>query len=349
MKKRFTAKTKKMLAIVLVIMLALASIPMIAFAEGNEQNPDGDPGFAQNQILSLANGESRGGQIAINNNSVTDDTCSECGKSPCECEHPDDPGEPDDPGDDGGDNRIPAINGNVGNNSEVIWNSTRTGDDSNLRNSVTTQETNRNRTTVTQEQLPDASLELEANHNRYATSTASSMNYQTGVTARSAYSFDIGDKIKSTLVDSNASTAVDSSFEEELFILQYIGLANLPITDKTGNSWAVLNLILTIATALIAMTLIVANLKHKKDTEHSDDQRSNHSELFKFSSLIPMAVAIVLFFLTEDMSRKMIFTDSYTVWMMAIALIQTAIAFISTKKQSEDNDKAAEITNPYYS
>jgi hypothetical protein len=93
------------------------------------------------------------------------------------------------------------------------------------------------------------------------------------------------------------------------------------------TSWALVNLLLMLLTAIITATLFLTWLK-----------RSYHTEYTKLRTLllsfIPTIAAIGLFILTQNMNNPMILTDTWTIWMAAIAAVQVAIILL--KKQSKE-------------
>ena len=61
----------------------------------------------------------------------------------------------------------------------------------------------------------------------------------------------------------------------------------------------------------------------------------------KFIGLIPAIGAVVAFFLTEDLSSKMVMTDKWTLLMIIIAAVQIAVMIIA-KNKKEDAEGAQE-------
>ena len=114
--------------------------------------------------------------------------------------------------------------------------------------------------------------------------------------------------------------------------------------------WALWNLIFTILTGVIMITLFITYFVGKKRREDEEDrnqaQEKEEKEKFKrmgairLLSFVPTIVAIVFFILTEDMRNTMVLTDRWTLLMFIIALIQVVVAFMAIKRRSgQDDDK----------
>ena len=100
-------------------------------------------------------------------------------------------------------------------------------------------------------------------------------------------------------------------------------------------AWALLNLILAILTGMI-MTAMLVTFFGKKEDEDGEIKRKG---VLRLISIIPALIAAVLFLLTEDMRNPMIVADSWTIWMAVIAIVQTALAVLSTKKHADNDDE----------
>ena len=112
-----------------------------------------------------------------------------------------------------------------------------------------------------------------------------------------------------------------------------------------GNAaWALLNLILTILTALGSVLLLIGYLgkKRKEDEDGEEEYTVKKHGFWRLVSLIPGIGSIIVFILTENMSNPMVFVDKWTLLMVIIAVIQIVIAVLSMKdKQEPDEDEAA--------
>jgi len=104
--------------------------------------------------------------------------------------------------------------------------------------------------------------------------------------------------------------------------------------------WALLNLILTILTGFIMIAMLVTYFgKKRRGEEESDYELEDEKEkikrrgILRLASIIPTLVAVILFILTEDMRRMMVFTDRWTIWMAVIAIVQVILALLSIKRR----------------
>ena len=103
-----------------------------------------------------------------------------------------------------------------------------------------------------------------------------------------------------------------------------------------GSSWALLNLILMIGTALASVGLVFGYLRKKQAFgSEADQKRRGFMRVF---SLVPAVGAIAAFLLTENMKNPMKFMDAWTLLMAGIAIVQGVVLYLSGKN-SEQADK----------
>ncbi len=111
---------------------------------------------------------------------------------------------------------------------------------------------------------------------------------------------------------------------------------SIPLADG-GNGWAILNLILTVITALTSVLMIVGYFTKKKNGKKETTKSKTAA---RFGTLVPALGAIITFILTENMNSKMIFSDKYTLLMAAIALLGVAVsAFAISEKKNKAKAK----------
>ena len=109
-----------------------------------------------------------------------------------------------------------------------------------------------------------------------------------------------------------------------------------------NNTWALLNLIMTVITGIISAVLLTGYFGKKEDEEdENEDAETKRKGLVRLASLIPAAGAIIAFILTEDMTNMMAITDRWTILMAVILLIQ-AVTAILAKKEKEESEETAE-------
>lgn len=126
----------------------------------------------------------------------------------------------------------------------------------------------------------------------------------------------------------------------------------VPMAAGNGNAhWALLNLILTVLTALMSIVLIALYFTKRREREDEAkivEQQQEERGLKKkgvprILSAVWAVLMIVVFFLTEDMDLPMQLTDKWTIIMAIMTIVQIVIAFFAKKKygaNEKDNDLA---------
>ena len=124
-----------------------------------------------------------------------------------------------------------------------------------------------------------------------------------------------------------------------------------------GGAWALINLILTVLTALGSLLLLLGYLG-KKDKAAADEDgnpilNENGEQTLAYTlkkkgfwrlfSLVPAIGAIIAFILTEDMRLPMVLVDKWTILMVIIALVQLVDAFLCRKKKVEPEEQTANV------
>ena len=120
------------------------------------------------------------------------------------------------------------------------------------------------------------------------------------------------------------------------------------------SHWALLNLILAIVSAILAIVMIITFIVGKKDDDDDDpngtgtkaaedeEDRKKKRNALKFLGLIPGIGGIILFLLTEDMTAKMQFTDKWTIWMAIIAIIALVLMIVIRNKKADKEEEEQE-------
>ena len=112
-----------------------------------------------------------------------------------------------------------------------------------------------------------------------------------------------------------------------------------------GPVWALLNLILTIATALASILMLLGLIGKKKEEEDGVVVRETEKHGFtRVLTLVPGIGAIIAFILTENMRNPMVFTDRWTLLMVIIALVQLVLVLFGAKKEKEPAAEQADET-----
>ncbi len=106
---------------------------------------------------------------------------------------------------------------------------------------------------------------------------------------------------------------------------------------SAGASWSLLDLILTVVTGLMSVTLLVTYLSGRREDEEyiENGEQIKRRGIVRALSIIPMIGAIILFVLTQDMTLPMVIVDEWTIIFAAITLIQAGVMFLSRKKVEE--------------
>jgi uncharacterized repeat protein (TIGR02543 family) len=122
----------------------------------------------------------------------------------------------------------------------------------------------------------------------------------------------------------------------------------VPAAAAPSNGvWALLNLLLTIATGILMLVLLIGYFVGKKKKYEETEQDGVEMEethvlkrkgIFRLLSILPTLGAIIAFILTENMSLPMVFVDRWTWLMVVIAVVQVIVAVLTLKKRKHDPD-----------
>ena len=105
--------------------------------------------------------------------------------------------------------------------------------------------------------------------------------------------------------------------------------------------WALVNLISTILTAFISVLMMITFFAvNKKDDEESENE--DNRKWSKFLGILPAAVAIITFIITENLKNSMVLTDKWTPFMIIVLLIDAVLAYFS-RNDKEENDEDEEV------
>ncbi len=129
-----------------------------------------------------------------------------------------------------------------------------------------------------------------------------------------------------------------------------IGDTSIPLAGF-GASWALLNLLLTVATALGSAALLIGYFVRKKNTEENnnigahaqtEEESPTHLKrkgLARLLSIPVGVIAIIVFIFTEDMTLPMTLMDEWTLLMFLIFVVQMVLTIFSRKKFVKEEDK----------
>ena len=87
---------------------------------------------------------------------------------------------------------------------------------------------------------------------------------------------------------------------------------------------------------MISLVLLIGYARKTEDIgSGSDVKRKGFMRLF---SLVPGVGAVIAFILTENMNNPMIFTDTWTMLMVAIAAVQALVVYMSLRNSDSTDD-----------
>ena len=109
----------------------------------------------------------------------------------------------------------------------------------------------------------------------------------------------------------------------------------LPLNLMTQNYWALLNLLLALATCLIGFLLIIFGILNKK--EEDEDTKVKNKWKVRIISAIVGIISLIIFFLTENMNNPWIWVDQWT-WLMILIFIINIILIFFTKHKKEEKE-----------
>ncbi len=118
----------------------------------------------------------------------------------------------------------------------------------------------------------------------------------------------------------------------------------VPLAASVG-SWALINLITTILSVIIALGMLLTGLfkktYEKEDTENDEEDnedRGKHKKS-KIFGILPAVLSVMLFIMTEDIRLPMVLIDKWTIPMVIILIISIILAYLTKNKKKEDNDE----------
>ena len=133
---------------------------------------------------------------------------------------------------------------------------------------------------------------------------------------------------------SSGNIVIYGTMTETARELEEIPNADTPLAG--GAAWALLNLILAIATALASILMLVGYLGRKKEEQDGVVVRETKKHGFmRILTLVPGIGGIIAFILTENMKNPMVFTDRWTMLMILIAAIQLILVVFGAKKDKD--------------
>ena len=116
----------------------------------------------------------------------------------------------------------------------------------------------------------------------------------------------------------------------------------VPMAEMASETsfWALLNLIMTVISGIIAAILLVGRFNRKDDEDNEDgsEDEKKHRGFATAASVIAALSTAILFILTEDMSLPMALADRWTIVTAAILLAEAVIAIVARKDDEKEDD-----------
>ena len=109
--------------------------------------------------------------------------------------------------------------------------------------------------------------------------------------------------------------------------------ANLPKTIQDVNSWALINLIATILTIILALILLIMYFINKR--KEDDETQIKNKPIKRMISVIVGIITAIIFIITEDMSLPMVLIDQWTLLMIILLIIQIIVTILCKHKKIE--------------
>lgn len=112
--------------------------------------------------------------------------------------------------------------------------------------------------------------------------------------------------------------------------------------------WALLNLLLAIATIIVCICDIVLYFRKKKDKDddeqhqEDDEQKQKRKLWLRIATIVPAAAGVTLFLITENIHNPMRLADKWTIWHVIILVIAAVLAGCSRQKQKKEQKDAGE-------
>ena len=108
-----------------------------------------------------------------------------------------------------------------------------------------------------------------------------------------------------------------------------------------GN-WALINLITTILSVIIALGMLLTGLfkkTYEEDDNSEDEEDKGKHKKSKIFGIFPAILSVLLFLMTEDIRLPMVLVDKWTLPMIIILIISIILAYLTKNKKKEENEE----------
>ena len=110
----------------------------------------------------------------------------------------------------------------------------------------------------------------------------------------------------------------------------------LPLSLPQQAYWALLNLILAIATCVLAFILIIFGILNKR--EEDEDTKIKNKWGARIASICIGVLSLIVFFITENMNNPWTWIDGWTWLMIVILAVQIVCMFVAKHKEEENEE-----------
>lgn len=143
-----------------------------------------------------------------------------------------------------------------------------------------------------------------------------------------------------------AVIVVDDIEEEEPELIREVTIEDMaaPLAMPQRGTWALINLIMTVGSVLIALGMLITFIfkkTYEDEEEHPKEEDEGKHKLTKILGLLPAVLAVMMFILTEDMSLPMVLVDKWTIPMVLIFAISVVLAGLTQNKKKEEEEEEA--------
>ena len=107
------------------------------------------------------------------------------------------------------------------------------------------------------------------------------------------------------------------------------------------GSWALINLILTAATAILSLSVLALYFTRRDKEDEETERKVKKHLIARIAGIAIAAISVIAFLLTEDMSLPMVLVDKWTL-LMAVIFGADILTGILSKKDFDDEDKQEE-------
>ena len=104
------------------------------------------------------------------------------------------------------------------------------------------------------------------------------------------------------------------------------------------GTWALINLLCAIATAILSLILLIRYFGRKEEEEDETIEKK-HRLVARLVSLVPALGAVITFIITENMANPMVLTDQWTRLMAAFLMVQAVIVIIAERDKKEEKEE----------